>query len=428
MNIKDIKEEFLSFLWQYRKISGFLTSTKGEHIEVLHPGVKNNDEGPDFLGAKIRIGNTLWAGNVEIHVKSSDWDKHQHKIWAKYESVILHVVYEADKKIARKTNEELVTVELKNQINYKYLEKYIDLQNNTNWIPCHNNLLKVDEIIINPWLSRLLIERLERKTSEIRKIIDNNRMDWQTSFYQWLSSCFGFKLNNLGFLMLSKSLPLNIILKHQDHPFQVEALLMGQAGLLLNSFKDEYTKQLKQEYDFLAKKYSLEPIDARIWKFMRTRPSNFPTIRISQLANVISRIKYLLPELFNNPDINRISEILSANVSDYWLNHYVFDKESIKKSKKLGTMAIHSLIINAITPFVFLYGKFHSNQLLQDNAIKLLDSIPPEENKVTKKWKEYKIKIENAADSQSLIELFNNYCCNKKCVHCSIGNVIILGA
>lgn len=421
-----IYEDLLSFVWQYRRIPMKLKTTQGDDLEIIHPGVKNTDSGPDFFGAKVKIEDTIWAGNIEIHVKASDWLLHNHHKDSLYDSVILHVVFEDDLS-QTDSLKKIPVLELKNHISGKLIDTYYDLITNATWIPCQNNLKSVEQIVVKPWLSRITVERLQNKTSHIRDILAGTNMDWETSFFQWFSSCFGFKLNNQGFLMLARSIQYKILMKHQNNLFQIEALLFGQAGLLKQMYKDEYSTKLKKEYDFLAVKYNLTPLDPKVWKFMRTRPGNFPTVRISQLAHIITRMNHLLAEMFSTVDLKKIHHYLNSEASDYWMTHYHFGKISESpKSKKLGNNAIDNLIINAVVPFVFLYGEFHDNQKFRDAAISILEHIKAEDNHILKKWKTLNIQADNAAESQALIELFNEYCLEKKCLNCSIGASLLL--
>jgi len=423
--MKNVYEDLLSFVWQYRKLPLNLTTTTGNQIEIIHPGQKNTDSGPDFFGAKVRIDDTLWAGNVEIHVKSSDWLKHNHDKDRAYDSVILHVVFENDS--VSENLSKIPVLELKRHIPLQLIESYSQMITATQWIPCQNNLKKVEQIIIKPWLLRIAVERLENKTHHIREMLAQSKMDWETSFFLWFLSCFGFKLNNHAFLLLARSIPFKVLMKHCDKLMQMEALLFGQSGLLLRSFKDDYARELRKEYDFLSVKYNLMPVDPKIWKFMRTRPGNFPTIRISQLAGILTRLHQILAIMFSDADLNKIRNLLQSETSEYWKSHFHFDKTGeTSRHKSLGTSAVDNLIINAIVPFVFLYGEFHDNQFFRNAAIQMLEQIKAEENHILKHWKSLNITAENAAESQALIELFNSYCSQKKCLECSIGASLLL--
>jgi hypothetical protein len=424
--MNNIYEDLISFVWQYRKLPLHLKTTDDEAVEVIHPGQKNTDSGPDFFGAKLKIGDTLWAGNVEIHVKSSDWLKHGHQKDRAYDSVILHVVYENDVEIH--TNSSAIPViEVKNFIDQKLADTYYELLSSTTWIPCQKNLSSVEQITIKPWLSRIMAERLEHKTHSIREMLANTKMDWETTFFHYFSSCFGFKLNNDAFLMLARSISFKTLMKHQDNSIQMEALLFGQSGLLLKMHEDTYAIGLRKEYEFLRNKYNLTPIDPKIWKFMRTRPGNFPTVRISQLAQILSRMNHLLSEMFGQVQPQKIRQLLQSQTTPYWESHFNFGKKSDNpRPKHLGNLAVDNLIINAVVPFVFLYGQFHDNDKFRNAAIEMLENIAPEDNHILKKWKTLGIEADNSAESQALIELFNSYCSQKKCLSCSIGASLLL--
>jgi hypothetical protein len=406
-----IYEDLLSFVWQYRKLPLELSTTEGETLEIHLPGNKNNDAGPDFFGAKIKIGETLWAGNVEIHVKTSDWLKHGHHHNPAYESVILHVVYENDEKQIPEKLSKIPVLELKPYISSKLVDKYYRLMASASWIPCQENLSSVQQMSLKPWLSVITEERLKSKTHTIREMLAVSKMDWENTFFQWFSSCFGFKLNNDAFLMLARSVPFKVLMKHRDNLQQLEAILFGQSGLLLNMHKDHYAKALKKEYDFLALKYQLHAIDPKVWKFMRTRPGNFPTVRISQLSGILSVMDQLLAEMFGKVNPATIKKLLNSEASEYWQSHFHFGKSSdSSRPKHLGNLATENLIINAVVPFVYLYGDFHDNPEIKKAAIRMLEQIKAEENHILKKWKSLNIVADNAAESQALIELYNSYC------------------
>lgn len=423
-----INEEFLAFLWKYYKLGTKLYSSNNDLVEIIYSGEKNLDSGPDFCNAKIKINGTIWVGNIEIHVNESDWYKHKHNNNESYKKIILHLVYNAD--VSKKSNKDLniTTIELKNLISETSIKNYFNLLDSESNIPCHSLLSEVNSINFNSWLSRVGVARLENKTKIIENLLENNITCIETTFYNWLAYCFGFKINNLPFIMLAKSLPLNILLRHIENELQLEALLFGQAGFLNKEYQDDYPRKLKNEYKFLAHKYSLIPLDESIWKFMRTRPDNFPTIRISQFANLLKNLKLLLQLINTSPEYNEIVKLLDTKVSIYWLEHSCFDKKSNKSrtSRKLGSETINNLIVNAIVPFIFLLGNYKCNNYLKDKAIQILENIKPESNRITKIWKTYNILPENALESQALIELYNSYCQKKQCLNCSIGASVIL--
>lgn len=394
-------------------------------MKVIHPGILNNDSGPDFFGARVEIGDTVWAGNVEIHVKSSDWLKHGHQNNPAYHSVILHVVYEHDMEITRQS-QIIPVLEMKEFISQNLIDTYYALLASAAWIPCNNNLKDIRNISIKPWLSILIEERLTRRTTQIRDLFAANAMNWEESFYQWLASYMGFNLNNEAFLILARSIPLKILMKHKNSKFQVESLLFGQSGLLFSAINDEYSISLKKEYSFLARKYDLTPLQPTVWKFMRTRPGNFPTIRIAQFADILTRISSLLSEILGNANSVAIRKNLSTEVSPFWHNHYQFGKPLEKQHpNSIGKQGIDNLIINAVVPFIYLYGKFHDNQTHWEKGLRILKQMEPENNIIIRNWGKLNIKVENASESQALIELYKTYCTPKRCLSCSIGATLL---
>lgn len=414
-------EDFLHFIWKYRLYKRNPVSTDGEEIVVIDPGRYNTDAGPDFSNARIRIGGTLWAGNVEIHLKSSDWYLHHHDEDDGYGNVILHVVYTSDRNIPDRNGNPIPTLELEDQISAKMFRKYDYYLHNKNRIPCETDIELVSPITAKSWMERLFVERMERKAFELQRFLDANRNSLEDTFYQALAGNFGFKLNEQPFRLLSRMLPLQIISKHRNRLMQLEALLFGTAGLLQNDFADDYPNALKQEFGFLRNKYSLALMEGHLWKFLRLRPSNFPTLRLAQFAALHHRHGNLFSKILESDNISEITEFFNVSASSYWDSHYTFDKTSRKKVKHLGKNAAQIIVINTIVQFLFLYGKIRSNGDYQDKAIKLLMEIPYEKNHITSAWIKAGIRPENAFESQALLELKNSYCGLKKCLHCSIG-------
>ena len=385
----------------------------------------NTDAGPDFFNGKVKIGKTIWAGNIELHINSSDWMKHKHQNDKAYDNVILHVVYNNDKQILDKAGNAIPTLELNGLIDEKVIIKYKHLVHQTDTVPCGEQIKTVDEFTVQSWINRLAIERLERKSAEIEGTLNLNKNDWEETFYQYLFKYFGLKVNALPFELLAKNTPLKIIEKHHDL-FSIEALLFGQGGYLDSDVEDEYFLKLKKEYHFLKSKFDLTSLDNSVWKMLRMRPSNFPTLRISQLANLLSRETRMFSKMIETESIKEIQDIFKVEASEYWNCHYQFGKlvEEDKK-KKIGINTINSIIINVIVPFTFVYGKKNQKEELVDKSLNLLESIKAENNSIIKKWNELGLKTSNAMQTQSLLELKNNYCSQKKCLNCSIGNKIL---
>ena len=417
-----MNESYLHYLWKYRLFENELTSDEDEAITIENPGHHNLDAGPDFFEARIRIGPTLWVGNVEIHVKSSDWHKHNHDKDPAYQNIILHVVYENDKDIGINAP----TLEIKNNVNKRLYERYLDLVNNKNWIPCESLGSRVDYFIWESWKERLAIEKLEHKAGEIKALLTKHKNNWEECFYISIARNFGFKINNAPFELLAKSLPLKYLAKHKNNLLQVEALLYGQAGLLSGKeFEDAYPRTLQKEYKHLQAKFSLRPIDQKLWRFLRLRPANFPHIRLAQFAQLIHKSTSLFSFVLEAQEIQDIKNLLIVKASNYWENHYTFDKVSPAKAKFLGNSAIDLVIINTIIPYIFVYGMVKEQQSFKERALDFLSELPPESNSIIKKYSRMGLEIRNAFHSQALIYLKKNYCTPKKCLHCPVGKQIV---
>ncbi len=414
-------EDFLHYVWKYKafNLSG-LKTLEGESIQIIKTGEHNQDAGPDFFNARLKIGNTTWAGNIEIHIKSSDWKKHFHNNNGNYNNLILHLVYENDEAVSH-SGKPVATAELKTLIDINLLSRYTELMLTKQWIPCANQLNTVPSFVLNNWLERLLIERLERKEKTISTLLELNKNNLEETFYIHLARNFGLKVNDVPFELLAKSVPNSFLGKHRSSLFQVEALLFGQSGLLEKDLKDDYPNQLKKEYLFLQKKFSLKPIESHLWKFLRLRPVNFPTVRIAQLASLIHHSSGLFSKIMEAADVNVLRKLLNAEASEYWTTHYVFDKSSTSRIKKLGAVAMDSIIINTIIPFMFIYADYRGLQEYKDKAVSFLEQMTSEKNNIIEKFKGLGIKSNHAANSQSLLELKNEYCTFKKCLNCGIG-------
>ncbi len=421
-----MNEHFLQYLWKNKLIKTHNIRThQGVFLQILDFGIQNHDAGPDFVNSIIEMDGIKWAGNVEIHVKASDWYKHNHHKDNNYKNIIMHVVFENDLNEKDTALSQIPVLEIKNLFDKKLFYKYRDFLLSRNWIPCESDIGKVENILIISWLNRLLAERLERKSQEINHYYKFFNNDWLETLYFFLCKNFGFKKNSVGFEMLAKSLPYKTLAKHSDQITQIEALLYGQSGLLKETFSDTYPKNLFNEYNFLRKKYNIKPINSSLWKFSRLRPPNFPTIRLSQLAQVIHLSGNLWDQMISNGDPGSIKKILFVNATDYWNNHYTFEKESPGMPKNLGESCIENILINTIAPVMFVYGKNTHRPEMCEKAFGLLSELKPEGNSIIRNWKTIGIKPVNAADSQALIELKKNYCTPKKCLECVIGSALL---
>ena len=418
-----IKEDFLHYVWQHKLFLQNLKTTDNESVEIINTGRKNLDAGPDFFNAKIKIGDTMWAGNVEIHLQSSNWQHHKHEKDEAYQSVILHVVKNADKEITRKSGEKIPQLELK--YSEELEQNYTNLLTRKQTVRCAEQITQMPDIYMFSWMNTLLSERLMRKTEHIAALLEKNKNNWEEAFYIILSRNFGFGINGEPFERLAQSLPLIYLQKHKNNLLQIEALLFGQAGLLPDETADEYAENLKREYHFLKAKFNLTPLQNAGWKLMRLRPVNFPHIRIAQLAMLIHQSSKIFSKMLEKPDYQYICSLFSVQPSDYWQTHYTFKQESPERSKQLGKKAIDTLLINTIIPFLFYYGKRNENDALQESALKLLEQIPPENNRIIEEWKSINIPVKNAFDTQALIELMNNYCEKKDCLRCRVGHKVL---
>lgn len=421
-----MKEELLHYVWRLRKFDHTdLQTTDGLPIEILHPGEHNHNAGPDFLNARIRIGDTLWAGNVEMHLRASDWNRHGHSEDPAYKNVILHVVLDADTPIHHPEKRRLPCLTLKKRIPARLAKIYRKLLHNEHWIPCQHLFHQAPELTRQLWLDRLLVERLESRIQAMRELLQKNKNDWEATGYQLLIRSFGLNVNGVAFERLAASIPHRLLLRHRDRLFQIEALLFGQSGLLEHDYTDEYPQKLQQEYDFLRKKYGLQPIEAALWKFSRMRPANFPTIRIAQLATLFYQSAHLFGKILAAQSIAEVEHMFALKLSNYWQDHYTFDKASARRHKSLGHSTIHLLVINTIAPLLFLYGKEKGDEQFKDRALRFLEDIKPEKNATIDQWKQLGLHPQSAYHTQALLQLKKYYCDEKKCLQCAIGHTIL---
>lgn len=417
-----MNEAFLYYLWKFRLYnSDNLQTQSGETIEVIHPGQQNTDAGPDFFNAKVKIGETLWAGNVEIHVKADDWQKHGHATNRAFDNTILHVVHDGVHEIKRKDNSIIPVLQLKNQFDAKRWNQYEQFIFSKTWIPCANQIHTVDALTIQQTIDRMLTERMERKVKQIEVLLQQNKGSWEESFYQQLARNFGFKTNADPFELLARSLPLNILAKHKNNLFQVESLVFGQSGLLNKELKDDYAQKLFIEYNYLKEKFKLKPVEGHLWKFARMRPPGFPTIRLAQFAQLISQSSHLFSKILETTYYKDLKIYFDVTTSDYWKTHFVFDKETNPVEKTLGSSSIENILINTLAPFLFYYGQQKNEKHQTEKALEWLEQCAPENNLIIKNWKELNIKANSAYQSQALLQLKNEYCDAKKCLTCSIG-------
>ncbi len=421
-----MKEDLLHFLWRTRRFdANDLATTGGESLEILYPGEHNTHAGPDFLNARLRIGDTIWAGNVEMHLKSSDWLRHNHQADRAYDNVILHVVMEEDQPILRSGGARIPCLEMKNRLPARILGTYRKLLNNEYWIPCQHFFQEVPATTKSLWLDRLLVERLERKTTAIHSTLERNGKDWEETFYQFVARNFGLKVNADAFGTLAETLPQKILARNRDDLLKIEALLFGQAGMLERSFEEAYPLALQKEYLFLKKKYTLSPIASVQWKYLRLHPSNFPTIRLAQFARLVYSAAQLFSKILEVKSQAEIEVLFEVKLDGYWLTHYTFEQVSAPRRKSFGKEAIRLLTINTIVPFLFLYGKINGDESFKDQALRLLETLPAEKNAIIRGWEALGVEANSAYRTQALLQLKNEYCAKKRCLECAIGAAIL---
>lgn len=416
-----MKEDFLHYLWKFKKFDTLnLRTTQNEQLVIFKSGEYLELSGPDFFNAQIKIGNQKWAGNVEIHVKSSDWYLHHHENDIAYENVILHVVWEHDAEIFRENNSEIPVLVLKQYVSDEIITNYKALISVKTWISCEKYLSEVNDFIFKNWQERLFFERLERKSRFVYQLLEETNQDWEAVLFSMLAKNFGLNTNGNSFLQMAKAVPFSVFRKESFDIENLEALFFGICGLLEADKEDVYFKDLKFRYFYLLHKYNLERPFVDPVEFFKHRPDNFPTIRLSQLASLYFNYQNLFSKVVELRAIQSVYNLFDVSVSSYWKDHYQFDKESSKKSKKLSKPFLDLLVINTIIPIQFAYSNIMGKDI-DENLIDFMNDIPSEKNAVIDKFASFGIPSKNAFESQALLELKNQYCDNKACLKCIIG-------
>lgn len=420
-----MNEHFLSFIWKYSYYNtNSLFTTEGFPLNIIKPGILNTNSGPDFDNADIQIGPLSWKGNVELHVKSSDWNKHKHQYDKAYNTVVLHVVWEDDAQVMREDGTAIPTFELKSFVDHGLMDTYSELFSENQFIPCEENFSTIKRVTKLSFLDKLLTSRLERKAEIILDSLEINGGDWRETTFQVIAGVFGIKVNQKSFEKLARQLSYKIVQKHKGNLIQIESLLFGQAGFLAGDREGEYQNVLHQEYTFLAKKYSLRPaLKREEWKFSRMRPSSFPALRIATLAAMLNEHSDIFLKCLDVVEPTEIKQWLGAKTSGYWLEHYDFSKKSQKI--KPGDILVQNMIINGVVPLKVAYGMHKNQHRYLDEAISLLEKLKPEKNKITTQWKDQGLPLMNACDSQASLELYHEYCIKKKCLNCAVGVELI---
>lgn len=421
-----MQEDFLHYLWKHKKINRTnLKTTNGELISIVVVGQHNLNSGPDFFAAQIKIDGQLWAGNVEIHVKASDWFVHNHETDMAYDNVILHVVWDYDTDIYRKGNTMIPTLELKQYVTKKALQNYQKLFSKTQkWINCENDFETVDDFMIQNWLERLYFERLKRKSHDIEKLLKISKNNWEAVLFKMLAKNFGLKVNGEAFLSISNSFDFSVLRKVQSKQPCLEALFFGQAGLLEDDNQDVHYLKLAIEYQFLKQKFNLTNQGVLPLQFFRLRPPNFPTIRLSQLASLYHQYQNLFSIIIKTNSIQDLYKLLSVSTSMFWETHFTFNKQSKQSKKMLTRPFIDLLLINTIIPLKFSFAK-HRGKVIDDEIIEIIQNITSEKNSIVDKFNSIKSISSSAIQSQALLQLKNEYCDKNKCLQCAIGSAIL---
>lgn len=420
-----LTERLLQFIWQFQYFNKRrLLTEQGEDLVILQPGKLNKHQGPDFLEAKVIIGSTTWAGNIELHLKSSDWIKHRHTSDKNYANIILHVVWEHDTDITTESDSVLPTLSLQPLVPNLLLDRYSELMNKKAFVPCERFLPVFDEMKWLAWKERLAVERLQRKSASVLQLLKDANNHWEEVFWWLLAANFGIKINAGIFERIARSIPLNILAKHKNQIHQLEGLLLGQAGLLNREFEEDYPLMLKREYQFYQKKYQLQQLNV-VPFFLRMRPANFPTIRLAQLAMLVHQSSHLFSKIKETETVEAVKELLDVTANDYWHYHYLLDEPTTYRSKQLGKQMIENIVINTIVPVLFAYGLYHKEEQPKQKALQWLQALSAERNAITNRWKAHNVDNKNAMESQALIELKKLYCDDRRCLECSVGNYIL---
>ena len=410
-------EYLLQYIWNSRYFNATeLKSTDGQSLQIIDPGKLNSDQGPDFLFAKVRIGDTLMMGHIEIHVKASDWILHRHSGDSHYKNVILHVVWQNDKSI----DLPFPTLELQSRISKIGLTRYQHLKDMRNNIPCEKLIKGRGSISLETFADDLVIERFEMRTQQILSNLPALRGNWEELAWRKLAYYLGGNKNGEAMEVLFASIPFRTIMACANNRKEIEAILFGQAGFLNPNFIDSYPNDLYKEYKYLKQKYQLKQPQLQ-WMFFRMRPSNFPTLRIAQLAAILNTSKHLMGTILSEKQTILVKELFSTTVSSYWTNHFTFEKVSSIQNKNTGVHTQEKIMVNVIAPLMYAYGAYHNLMAFKIKAAELLLMIKPEENKITKTMKSLGFTNANAFDSQALTQLNTSYCNAKKCLQCAVG-------
>ncbi len=422
-----VTENLMQFIWKLRLFrANGLNSTDGEPLAVVHVGQYNTDSGPDFLMSHIRYKGDDWFGHVEMHIQSSDWDRHGHQEDVAYNNVILHVVWKNDKVSFRNDGTSIPTLVLSEYVEKHLLERYSAMMNTKSSIPCEFQLGSIDLFKKSMWLSTLAIERLEMKVQQMLVILKQFNTDWEKTLWVWICRCMGLKVNADTFQELGEKLPWSILQKYRSNLFKIEALFFGISRLLIQGQESEYMERLAGEFEYQKHIHGIETIYG-VWKRMRMRPYNFPERRITQLAVLFSKNELGVAKILAVDDLEAARKLFKIESPGDYLGGYLSfgTKTKVKTSLRLGKETIDTLVINVIIVFLFSYGKYFSIQSYMDKALDLLEQLPAEKNVVVRQFAQYDWPVQSALQSQGILQLKRFYCDRKRCLHCSIGTEIL---
>ncbi|WP_113614868.1 DUF2851 family protein [Chitinophaga flava] len=420
-----LSEALFQHIWKCRLFrQDSLVAITGEAVQIISPGTQNHHSGPDFIAARIRIDGILWAGPVELHLRSSDWYRHGHAGNEQYRHIILHVVYVHD--LPEGIGGHIRCLELQPYISNLLLERYEELRRTAAFVPCSAHAGRVSRLIWTGWQERLLAGRWERRWQELMHWLSLNGFNWEETCYWSLARSYGAPVNARPFLQLAQSLPYTVLQWHYDRPLAAEALLFGQAGMLEGPFTDVYPLQLQQEYGQLRQRHQLEPMTVHQWNWLRMRPSAFPAMRIASFAALIQQRRQLFSRILEVKNIRELEQLFFVPPSPYWRTHYRFGR-SVRHTRQPGRQALHTVLINSVLPLLHLYGQQRESAYFQELALSLLQQLPAENNHITRAWKKLGIVQENALASQGLLELKQYYCEQMRCLECAVGTRILGG-
>lgn len=423
-------EQLLHYVWKHKLFPlTELSTTQGRRVEVIDPGLHNSNAGPDFFNAKVKINGMLWVGNIEIHDKASDWVLHGHDKDERYDNVILHVCGCVDAEVMNSKGEYLTQMVL--SVPDSVIKNYKELLSVDLYPPCYQIIPSLARLTVHAWMSALQTERLSQKTEAIEERVKRCNGDWENAYFVTLARNFGFGINGDAFEEWALHIPLHAVDHHRDDLFQIEAIFMGQAGLLeldtiperyqKDALNDGYFAKLRKEYQYLAHKFGLKPMDYKLWRFLRLRPQNFPHIRISQLAYLYHQRRASLSQLLETYSVKDAKEVLATAVTPYWETHYTFGSTSVRNDKNLSPFSLNLLCINTVVPILFAYGRHRGEEKYCDRAFDFLEQLKPENNHIIRLWQQCGLVVENAGDSQALIQLKKEYCDKKECLRCRFG-------